>query len=225
MQIAFEKLRTMDSVSREAYKALRTNITFCGEDIKAIAITSSMPNEGKSTVAFSLAQAFAEDNKQVLLIDADNRKSTLEYRYGVDRTVKGLSHFLAGTAELRDVLCQTNIPYFHIILSGAAAPNPSELLGNGKFSALLDGAREVYDYIFVDSPPIGSVIDAAVVAKQCDGVVYVVESGVTSYHLAKRGKEQIEKSGCRILGAVLNKVERKSKGYGYGRYYGDYYKK
>lgn len=222
MRVTLEKIKKMDFVTNEAYKTLRTNITFCGEDVQAIALTSSIPNEGKSTVTFSLARAFAEDGKRVLLIDADNRKSVLESRYGVDREVKGLSHYLAGNAELRDVLCQTNIPNLHIVFQGAVAPNPSELLGNDKFGMLLEGARKVYDYILVDCPPIGSVIDAAIVAKQCDGAIYVIESGTTSYHIAKHGKEQLEKSGCRILGAVLNKVDMKSKEYGYGKYYGKY---
>lgn len=223
MKLTFEKLKNLDSVSNEAYKTLRTNITFCGEDVRVIAVTSSTPNEGKTNVTFNLARAFAEDNKRILFIDADIRKSVLEARLGADQEVKGLSHYLTGKAELKDIVYGTNIDHMDFIGTGPVAPNPSELLGNQKFQRLLEWARSEYQYVMIDCPPIGSVIDAAVVARQCDGAVYVIESEATSWRLAQRGKEQLEKTGCKILGAVLNKVEMSGKRYGYGKYYGKYY--
>ena len=223
MKLTFEKLKKLDFVSNEAYKTLRTNITFCGEDVRVIAVTSSNPNEGKTNVTFNLARAFAEDNKRILFIDADIRKSVLEARLGADQEVKGLSHYLTGKAELKDIVYGTNIDHMDFIGAGPVAPNPSELLGNQKFQRLLEWARSEYQYVMIDCPPIGSVIDAAVVARQCDGAVYVIESEATSWRLAQRGKEQLEKTGCKILGAVLNKVEMSGKRYGYGKYYGKYY--
>lgn len=223
MKLTFEKLKKLDFVSNEAYKTLRTNITFCGEDVRVIAVTSSTPNEGKTNVTFNLARAFAEDNKRILFIDADIRKSVLEARLGADQEVKGLSHYLTGKAELKDIVYGTNIEHLDFIGTGPVAPNPSELLGNQKFQRLLEWARSEYQYVMIDCPPIGSVIDAAVVARQCDGAVYVIESEATSWRLAQRGKEQLEKTGCKILGAVLNKVEMSGKRYGYGKYYGKYY--
>lgn len=223
MKLTFEKLKKLDFVSNEAYKTLRTNITFCGEDVRVIAVTSSTPNEGKTNVTFNLARAFAEDNKRILFIDADIRKSVLEARLGADQEVKGLSHYLTGKAELKDIVYGTNIDHLDFIGTGPVAPNPSELLGNQKFQRLLEWARSEYQYVMIDCPPIGSVIDAAVVARQCDGAVYVIESEATSWRLAQRGKEQLEKTGCKILGAVLNKVEMSGKRYGYGKYYGKYY--
>ena len=223
MKLTFEKLKKLDFVSNEAYKTLRTNITFCGEDVRLIAVTSSTPNEGKTNVTFNLARAFAEDNKRILFIDADIRKSVLEARLGADQEVKGLSHYLTGKAELKDIVYGTNIDHMDFIGTGPVAPNPSELLGNQKFQRLLEWARSEYQYVMIDCPPIGSVIDAAVVARQCDGAVYVIESEATSWRLAQRGKEQLEKTGCKILGAVLNKVEMSGKRYGYGKYYGKYY--
>ena len=223
MKLTFEKLKKLDFVSNEAYKTLRTNITFCGEDVRVIAVTSSTPNEGKTNVTFNLARAFAEDNKRILFIDADIRKSVLEARLGADQEVKGLSHYLTGKAELKDIVYGTNIDHMDFIGTGPVAPNPSELLGNQKFRRLLEWARSEYQYVMIDCPPIGSVIDAAVVARQCDGAVYVIESEATSWRLAQRGKEQLEKTGCKILGAVLNKVEMSGKRYGYGKYYGKYY--
>ena len=223
MKLTFEKLKKLDFVSNEAYKTLRTNITFCGEDVRVIAVTSSTPNEGKTNVTFNLARAFAEDNKRILFIDADIRKSVLEARLGADQEVKGLSHYLTGKAELKDIVYGTNVDHLDFIGTGPVAPNPSELLGNQKFQRLLEWARSEYQYVMIDCPPIGSVIDATVVARQCDGAVYVIESEATSWRLAQRGKEQLEKTGCKILGAVLNKVEMSGKRYGYGKYYGKYY--
>ena len=108
-----------------------------------------------------------------------------------------------------------------IIFSGTVSPNPSELLEDSLFTELLEALKQRYDYVLVDSPPIGSVIDAAIIAKQCDGAVFVVESETTSHKFAKRALTQLEKTGCRILGAVLNKVDYKKEKY-YGKY-DDYY--
>ena len=229
-QISFEKLKKLDFLSNEAYKTLRTNITFCGDDVRVIAITSSTPDEGKSSVAFHLAEAFAEDEKKTLFIDADIRKSILEARLGADKEIQGLSHYLSGKEEREAIIYQTNVANLDFIGTGPVAPNPSELLGKDRFAQLLTWAREAYDYVIIDCPPIMSVIDAAIVAKQSDGAIYIIESEAVSRRLIQKGKEQLEKSGCRILGAVLNKVEVGGKGYGYGkyygnRYYGKYYKK
>ena len=107
-----------DSSMDEAYKALRTNIQFCGADKKVIAFTSCTPNEGKSNVTFHLAASLAESGKSVLLIDADLRKSVLMGRVQVEEEVKGLTHYLSKQAKLQDVICATNLPKFHIIFSG-----------------------------------------------------------------------------------------------------------
>lgn len=223
--INFEKLKKLDFRSNEAYKTLRTNISFCGDDVRVIAFTSSTPNEGKSVVSLRIAEAFGEDEKKVLFIDADIRKSVLLSRYGADQEAKGLSHYLAGKSTLDEVIYETSIKNVDMIFTGPIAPNPSELLGNSKFAHLIETAKEKYDYVILDCPPIGSVIDAAVVAKQCDGAIIVVESNNVSYKMVQRVKAQMEKSGCRILGAVLNKVEVGGKGYGYGKYYSKYYGK
>ncbi len=225
MKVSFEKVKKLDFRSNEAYKTLRTNISFCGEDVKVIAFTSSTPNEGKSVVSLRLAEAFGEDNKKVLFIDADIRKSVLISRYGADQETRGMSHYLTGKASIEEVICETSIKNVDMIFTGPAAPNPSELLGNKKFERLISEVRQAYDYVILDCPPIGSVIDAAIVAKQCDGVIIVVESDNVSYKMVQKVKSQLEKSGCRILGAVLNKVEVGGKGYGYGKYYGKYYSK
>ena len=209
-----------DTSMDEAYKALRTNIQFCGADKKVIAFTSCTPNEGKSNVTFHLAASLAESGKSVLLIDADLRKSVLMGRVHVEEEVMGLTHYLSKQAKLSDVICATNLPKFHIIFSGVVPPNPAELLGSRLFKDMIRLVRDVYDYIIVDTPPIGSIIDAAIVAKQCDGAVLVFESELVSSKEAARVKEQLLMTGCRLIGAVLNKVDVKNNKY-YHRY--DYY--
>ncbi|MBO5468863.1 MAG: CpsD/CapB family tyrosine-protein kinase [Lachnospiraceae bacterium] len=223
MKVNFEKLKDLDFKTNEAYKALRTNISFCGDDIKVIALTSSVPNEGKSAVSFHLARSFAEDNKKVLYIDADIRKSVYVARYGVDVETVGLSHYLTGQRKLDEIIYETSIDNLHTIFTGQVAPNPSELLGNSKFAQLIETQRDKYDYIIIDCPPLGSVIDAAVVARQCDGAIIVIETDNVGYKIVQNVKKQLEQSGCKVLGAVLNKVEVSGKGY-YGKgYYGKGY--
>ena len=227
-QIRFENIKDLDFKTNEAYKRVRTNITFSGEDIRVVAVTSSIPNEGKSEVSFRLAQAFAEDGKKVLYIDADIRKSVTVARYGVDRETKGLSHYLSGqTKNLEDVIYETNIDNLSMIFTGAKAPNPAELLGRPKFANMLETLKEQYDFIILDCPPLGSVIDAVLVAKNCDGTILVIESDNVSYKMVQNVKKQLDQSDCKILGVVLNKVQSGGKGYygyykGYYGYYDDY---
>ncbi len=208
----------------EAYKTLRTNLQFCGENIKAVAVTSCTTNEGKSTVARLLTQALAETGKNVVLIDADMRKSVL---VGTTRThvsnLQGLSHYLSGQCALNDILYESNIEGMYLIYSGSFPPNPAELLGGVRFKVLLQALRKSFDYIIVDTPPLGSVIDSAVVANECDGSILVIASGEISYSFAQDVKNQLKKANCPILGTVLNKVDVKRGSKYYGKYYGEYY--
>ncbi len=222
--INFDILTELDFNINESYKRIRTNISFSGENIKTIAFTSSIPNEGKTEVTFNIARSFAEDGKKVLFIDADIRKSVVMSRYGVDKEAVGLSHYLSGQiSKMEDVIMATNIENMDVILTGVKAPNPAELLGSGRFEKLLIECREIYDYILIDCPPLGSVIDAVIVAKFCDGAIIVIESNKISYKAVQGVKKQLEQGECHILGAILNKVEKKQKGYGYGKGYYGYY--
>jgi len=217
----------LDYYGEEAYKSLRTNLQFCGEEQKVIAITSCTPNEGKSSVAMNLCISLSEAGKKVLLVDADLRKSVLAGRVNVGKKIKGLTHFLSKQEALQDVVCITNVENLHIIFAGPTPPNPAELLGSKTFKSLIVAVRKVYDYVIIDTPPLGSVIDSAIVADECDGAVLVIEAGVISYRFAQSVKAQLTMSNCPILGAVLNKVDRtKQSKYGrYGKYYGKYHGK
>ena len=211
-----------DYRSNEAYKTLRTNIEFSGDENKVIVLTSSTPNEGKSTVSIGLAMALAEGGKKVLFIDADLRKSVLQGRHKVTEEVKGLTHYLSGQTAKDNVIYRTQLNNMYIIFAGVVPPNPSELLGNARFGRLIDEARREFDYVVIDAPPLGSVIDAAVIAKVCDASVLVVASRTVSYKFVRTVKDQLEKTGCPILGVVLNKVDMEKNKY-YGKYYSKYY--
>lgn len=214
----------MSFQGREAYKTMRMNVRFIGEDVKVIAVTSCMPNEGKSSVTMNLALSLAEAGEKVLLIDADMRKSVLTGRYKIKNAKMGLSHYLSGQCTLEEVNCITNVENFFMIVSGTVPPNPSELLGHKRFKKMIEDLRTVYDYILIDSPPMGSVADAVIAGKVADGVLLVVESEAVSYKYAQKIKKQLEMAECKILGVVLNKVNLKKREY-YGRYYGKYYGK
>lgn len=222
LNINIDKLKKIDNSTNEAYKRLRTNIQFCGSDVKVIALTSTVPNEGKSSVSFNLAASMAESGKKVIFLDADLRKSVLVGRYKINKAVKGLTHYLSGVNPFDEVVYSTNVDNLHVVFSGPVPPNPAELLGNKYFKSLITQLRRTYDYVIIDTPPIGSVIDAAVVAEECDGIVLVIASGEISYKAVQTTKKQMEKTNCRILGAVLNKVPMGKGGY-YGKYYGKYY--
>ncbi len=220
--VSINKLINLDFQGNEAYKTLRTNIQFCGSDIKIIGLTSCIPNEGKSSVSLNLAVSIAEAGKKVVFVDADLRKSVIIGRYKIDRPIKGLTHYLSGINKADEIIYKSSIENLHMIFSGPVTPNPSELLGGAKFANLIQVLGQSYDYVIIDTPPIGSVIDGAIIAKICNGMIMVVESKRISYKFGQKVKNQLDKTGCRILGAVLNKVDINEKGY-YGKYYGNYY--
>ncbi len=210
-------LKKLDYYSNEAYNTLRTNIQFCGGDKRVIEFTSCMPNEGKSSVTLNLAVSMAESGKSVLLIDADLRKSVLKARVRLQERVDGLTHYLTGQASVEEIICTTDIPQLHMIFAGPVPPNPSELLNSSLFEELISEQRKKYEYIIIDTPPLGSVIDSAIIARVCDGTIMVVETDAVSYKLAQEVKEQMIKTGCPILGVVLNKVDISKRSY-YGKY-------
>lgn len=221
-KLIFEKKDKLDYFSSEAFKRLRTNLLFSGTEVKVIAITSCIPNDGKSSICFHLAESLREAGKKVLYIDADLRKSVLIGRYRITGVDAGLSHYLSGQKNITDVIHETDISGFDMIVAGKVPPNPCELLGNEQFTKLLAYAKEHYDYVLIDTPPLGSVIDAAVIAPNCDGCILVIASNQISRKFAFSLKQQLEKTNCRILGAVLNKVNISKDG-SYGQYYKKYY--
>lgn len=199
----------------EEYKILQRNMKFSGTDKKVLVFTSVLAGEGKSTVSISLAASLAKEGKKVLFIDADLRRSSLNSRCRAETPIYGLSHFLSGQKELLSVLYKVSGSELEIITAGVLPPNPAELLGNEKFQTLIKAARANYDYVLIDSSPLGWVIDAAIIAKQCDAAVLVAAVRGVSYKDVGKVRAQLEKTGCPILGVVLNKVKiKKDKKYG-----------
>ena len=191
---------------QEAYKSLRTNLMFCGRDIQIIAVTSYWENEGKTTVVLNLARSLTELGKRVLVIDADMRKSVMAGRHTKAKNPAGLSEILTGMVRLSDGLYMTQYDNLHLIFSGKYPPNPVELLGGKYFPMLLEETRKVYDYVLIDTPPLGQVIDAAVLAPHCDGTLLVMESHSIRQKHAQHLIAQLNKSGSKILGVVRNNI-------------------
>ena len=219
--VKIQKISDSDYRCNEAYKTLRTNIQLCGSDMKVIMFTSTAPNEGKSSVSFNLAVSLAESGKKVIFIDADLRKSVLVNRYKITSSTKGLTHYLSGMNKFDEVICTTNVENLYAVFSGVVPPNPSELLNNSSFDTLIKALRDIYDYVIIDTPPLGSVTDASIVAQKCDGAVLVVAADMVSYKFVQKSLEQLRLTQCKILGCVLNKVDLSGDGY-YGKYYGNY---
>jgi capsular exopolysaccharide synthesis family protein len=187
---------TNDYYTREAFKVLRTNIQFCGTDIKVICFTSCESNEGKTYICVELARAMAEAGIKVLLIDTDMRKSVMASRYSAEKGIVGLSQYLSGMVERDDIIYTAENVGFDLVFAGIFPPNPVELLGSKRFKKFIEDEKNNYDYILIDTPPVGIVIDGAVVTANCDGAVIVVSIGMMSYRFVQQVKEQIEKSGC-----------------------------
>ncbi len=207
----------------EAINILRGNIQLSGYDIKVVGVTSAMKHEGKSSLSFRLAQSFAALGKKTIYVDCDIRNSKTMSRYRVRRKCEGLSEYLCGTAPLDQIIFEVEQSYLDVIFTGAMAPNPSELFSGELFNNMLQRLRHEYDYVIVDTPPINAVIDGALIAKQCDGVVLVVESGVTERGQVQHMKQQLEFTGVKLLGVALNKIGTRKSGYGYGYGYGQGY--
>lgn len=212
-KIAIEKLEyDNDFRTEEGYKILRTNLEFCGKDIKVIAITSCEAREGKTTVSLKLGESIADIGKKVIIIDADMRRSVM-IRGLKGKTILGLSHYLCGKYALEDVICNSHITNLDVIFAGPVPPNPSELLESYEFIDLIEYLKQRYDYIIIDTPPLGEVIDAAIISKSCDGAVIVIEVNRVSCKMLQKVINQLRRANCKILGTVLNKVLMKSSSY------------
>ena len=191
----------------EAYKTLRTNIQFCqaNTELKTLVITSSCPNEGKSTTVFNLGNTFADCGRKVLIIDCDLRKPTLHKKYKV-LNEKGITNLLATQIDVTEVINKSSFQGVDFITCGTIPPNPSELLNSKRMEFYLKKFREDYDYIILDTPPIGIVTDAQILAGKCDGTLLVVASGQIDKKKILEAKSLLDKVGANILGSILTKA-------------------
>lgn len=220
MQTVELKSHEVSYAVNEEIKYLRANIQFSGADKKVILMTSAISGEGKSTISLRLAQSLTELGKTVLLIDADLRRSVLRNELVNKADVNyGLSHYLSGMASVEEVFTAAGTPPLYMILAGPTPPNPSELLASQNLDTLLEWARQQFDYVLIDTAPLGTVIDAAVIAPKCDGAAIVIESGRVPRRVAQSVVQQLRDANCPVLGVILNKVDTHT-----GRkYYSHYY--
>ena len=207
----------------EQINALRSNIQFSGKDRKVFLVTSCLQGEGKSTTSLQLSKSLADLGKNVLYIDADLRASVVVGKIEGEKPTFGLSHLLSGQSTVKDTVCKTNIEGLYMIVAGPVPPNPTELLSALEFGSLLQALKSIYDYIIIDSAPLGMVVDAAILAEKCDAAILVIESKAIKRKLAQKVKGRLESVGIPILGAVLTKADKKDMGKYYGKEYGENY--
>lgn len=221
---AFDLYETMNTLVKESYEVLKTNIQLYdfGQKIKTLTITSYRAREGKTRTALNLAIATAYSGKRVLFVDADMHKP--EFLKDLRGTkFKGLSNYLIGDYSLDDVVNSTSLYGFDFISCGVLPVNPAGLLDMPQFDRLIEDACSIYDFVIFDTPPLGSVVDSMVVAAKTDGTIFVIEPGKVSSRNIKMITNQMQKSNVKLLGVVLNKVQ-KSEYKSYFREY-DYYSK
>lgn len=211
-------------LGKEAFRGIRTNLRFALSDPpRTIAVTSSNPGEGKSTVAANLAVTMAEQGMNVGIVDADLRRPQVHRIFGLPRS-PGMAEVLGKGRPLGDVIRPSDVPNLYVLASGGPVPSPADLLDGAEYDRLMEELQETLDVVIVDTPPLRAVTDAGVVAARMEATVLVVEANETSQEELRSATEQLRRIGARVAGVVMNSVrERDVDGrYGYS-YYDDYY--
>lgn len=224
LEIAQKKLEFIKK-AEEYYNALCTNIQLSGDKLKVISVTSVNPGEGKTTTSVNIARSFARAGYKTLLIDGDTRNSVMSGFFKSREKITGLTEFLSGAADLSHGLCDTNIENLFVVQSGSVSPNPTALLQSKNFNDMIETLRKYFDYIIVDTAPIGIVIDAAIITQKCDASILVTATGEVNKRDVQKAKQQLEQTGKLFLGVILNKFDVQHKKYGSYGDYGNYGKK
>ncbi len=208
------------SAAAECCRTIRTNLTFMSADdpIRALVVTSASPREGKTTVTANIAISLAQSGKRVLLVDTDLRRPRVHRAFGVSGA-RGATNVIVGEARLTDVVSSTDVPNLDVLACGPIPPNPSELLHSQRFGELVSEALEHYDRVIFDSPPLGAVTDAAVLAPQVDATLLVVKAHETTRDALASALRQLRDVGAHVAGGVLNDLDPRRKGYAGGDYY------
>ena len=210
------------SPAAETFRMVRTNLAFMSQDepLRSLVVTSALPLEGKTTVATNLATSLAQYGRSTLLVDADLRRPRVHRVFGVDSDI-GLTSLVVGEATLREAVRSTQVDGLSILPAGPIPPNPSELLHSSAFNRLKEDLLQHYDWVIFDSPPMGAVTDAAVLAPQLDAVVLVVRAGRTTRDSILSAQKQLRSVSGRLVGSVLNDIDVRMRG---SRYGGDSYR-
>jgi capsular exopolysaccharide synthesis family protein len=218
--IIHETLNNSKSKIVEAFRSTRTALQFSTATgaPKVLGLTSCFASEGKSTSSVSLAIHFAQCGSSVLLIDADLRRASLHKAFEIENKI-GLSNILAGLSSAGDAIYKTPVENLHFMASGTLPPNPAELMLNGRFEELLEKAKEKFDLIIVDGPPILGLADAIIIANLVEKLLVVIEAGSTPRNMATAAMKRLKSSGIKPLGVIFNKMKNDPLGYGYDYYY------
>ncbi len=208
-QVTITNLPELSYAGNEAINTLCTNLTFSGESIKAIMLTSCHASEGKSFLSMNIVRTMAKIGRKVCLVDLDLRKSLLARRYlHFDvNAPRGASHYLAGLASMEEVVYETNIPNLYIVPAGRNVSNSLPLVSSPRLQDLLTALSADMDYVIVDAPPVGMLIDAAKIATCCDGTLLVINYNHVRKSELADVQAQLEQSGTPILGTVINQAD------------------
>lgn len=210
------------SIIAEQYRAIRTSIKYSNLDkkLKTILVTSTSKNEGKTTTITNLAVNFAAiDKKKVLIIDCDLRNPSVHKSFGITNAC-GLTDLLIEQNNIELYMQNTEIENLQVLTAGLIPPNPSEILESKVMECLLDKLKEIYDYIFIDSPPIGLVTDAGVLANKVDATILVVRSNAIEIKHLQQTKKKLDGINANIIGVVLNAYKVQKDDEYYYVYYG-----
>ena len=203
------KFEPLDYAANEAVNTLCANITFSGAGIRKIMVTSCQASEDKTLTAMNMMRTFAALGKTVVYVCGDLRRSAIVATFGIrfeDEDSSGIAHYLTGMASASEIVYQTSIPGAYLVPVGRGESSSLSLLSTPRLPALLDYLAGIFDIVLVDSPPIGIIIDAAEIAKSCDGTVFVVRYNSVRRRELSEARRQIECAGCPVLGAVLTEV-------------------
>ncbi|MCG8352119.1 MAG: CpsD/CapB family tyrosine-protein kinase [Chloroflexales bacterium] len=215
VETALITLRDPRSPAAEAYRTLRTNIQFSSLDkpINTLLVTSTSPDEGKSTTLANLAVTIAQAEQRVILVDCDLRRPSLHTLFGVPNE-QGLTSVILNQGDGELPLHATSVPGLNLLTSGPLPPRPADLLGSRRMEVLIERLRSEADMVLFDTPPVIAVTDAAVLATRLDGVLLVLQAGKTRRDRAREARRQLEKVKANIIGVVLNNA-RMEASYGY----------
>ena len=233
-KLKFVRFRNLDYACKEALNTLCTNLTFVGTEKRVLMVTSTTAHEGKSFLSMNMMRTLAQLGKRVILVDADLRKSQIAGKYGmriIEGNGCGTVHYLAGMCSVDEAIYETNYPGAYYMPVGREVTNSLALLSSPRLKHLVKELQERFDFVLVDAPPVGVIIDAAEIAKSCHGAIFAVKYNTISRRELAEAKRQIDVTGCEVLGAVLNEVDMDAlsskkyynKSY-YNHYNSDYYK-
>jgi polysaccharide biosynthesis transport protein len=214
-----------ESREAEAFRTIRTAVFFGApkEEAKTILVTSPAPGEGKSTVVANLGIAVAQADQKVLILDADFRRPIQHRIFAFNRTAKGISLVLTGQMDLKDAIEHTGLASLDVLTCGPGVPNPAEMLNSERFTRILEELAGEYDRILIDSPPVGAVTDALILAARCDLTVLVLRAEASTRRVSMQACEGLASVKARVLGVIVNDVPRRGDRYGHYSGYHYYY--